>query len=538
MEFPKRRGNLQCRTGWCLLGLALWAGSATAQGEAAAPAAATAAAPAATPTAAQNLDGPDALVLTPGGFAQLIVKRNAEVASGLVGVSINLNLMSSEASLYEPVAFSTLSHQRNYRLNTVEEQIVNSSLPILDENVDSLDLGVKTLLSTGGNVKLDYQVERRASNVIDFQSLGVFNTEYTGYLGVTFEQPLGRNAGRDVTETQRRTAEFDYLISKEKFKQQVFKSLTNAMDAYWQLYKLQRVEALRKDSLEQARQLLESTRQRIAAGRTAPSSLLEVQSLVMAREIDAARARQATLDMSGSVMNLLSLNRASERKLSLVPESEIAEAFVGRTARQSIVEEDLVNRWPAFQAANLERQQVRVKSDYYRNQGKPLVGLVVNYQSTAFAYQHQDISPQISQSSYPVWSVGLSMEEPMHGNQKEEYLYRAQEGRVTQLDIEMDAIRVSHHNDFVSSEEQLNTSRDIVRQCHSEVDARQQLFDSESERFRMGGVPFASLTQKWSDLIESKVRCVDNESHLEYTKFLYLYFRDVALEAYNIRLEN
>ena len=525
MNLEKKRGKLRCRAGSGLLGLALWTGLAAAQVEPA--------------SSSENiLDGSAPLVMTPGAFSQLIVKRNAEVASGLVGVNINLNLMSAEAALYEPVAFSTLSHQRNYRRNTVEEQIVNSSLPILDENVDALDLGVKSQLPTGGNVKFDYQMVKRSSNVIEFQSQGLVNSEYTGYLGLTFEQPLGRNAGQAVTETQRRSAEFDYLIAKERFKLQVFKSLTSSIDAYWQLYKFQRVEALRKDSLEQAQQLLETTRQRIAAGRTAASSQLEVQSLVLVREIDYARARQATKDMSGSLMNLLNLTRNSGRQLTLVPESEIADAFVDRVALQNIAEEDLLSRWPSFQVVDLEKSQARVKSDYYLNQTKPLVGLVVSYQSTAFAYDQRDISPQISQHAYPVLSVGLNIEEPLRGNQKEHYLYRAQEGRLTQLDIEMEAIRTSHHNDFVSSEEQLNTTRDIVRQCHTEVDMRQRLFDGEVDRFKMGGVPFASLTQKWSDLIESKVRCVDNESHLEYTKFLYLYFRDVALEAYNIHLEN
>ena len=135
MNLEKKRGKLRCRAGSGLLGLALWTGLAAAQVEPA--------------SSSENiLDGSAPLVMTPGAFSQLIVKRNAEVASGLVGVNINLNLMSAEAALYEPVAFSTLSHQRNYRRNTVEEQIVNSSLPILDENVDALDLGVKSQLPT------------------------------------------------------------------------------------------------------------------------------------------------------------------------------------------------------------------------------------------------------------------------------------------------------------------------------------------------------------------------------------------------------
>ena len=525
MMFEKATGGRGCRAGSCILGLALWAGLATAQVEPAA-------------SFVHTLDGPDAFVMTPGKFAQLIVKRNAEVAGSFVSVSMNQNLMHAERALYEPVGFSTISHQRTYRLNTVEEQIVNSNLPILDENVDSVDVGVKTLLPTGGNVKFDYSVDRHNSNVIDYQSMGAYSSEYSGYMGLTFEQPLGRNAGRDVTETQQRSAEFDYQISREKFKQQVFKSLTNALDAYWQLYKFQRVEALRKDSLEQARQLAEATRQRIAAGRAAASSQLEVQSLVLTREVDYARARQAAQDVSSSVMNLLNLNRVADSKFTLVPESEIADAFVDRTEHQDIAEEDLVTHWPAFQVADLERRQTRVKSNYYLNQTQPLVSLVGSYQSTAFSYAHQDIPSQITQHDYPVWSIGLTVEEPLKGNQKQAYLYRAQEDRVTQLDIELDAIRVSHHNDFLSSEEQLNTSRNMVRQCRSEVGMRQQLFDSEVERFKMGGAPFAALTQKSSDLIESKVRCADNESHLEYTKFLYLYFRDVALEAYNIHLEN
>ena len=51
-------------------------------------------------------------------------------------------------------------------------------------------------------------------------------------------------------------------------------------------------------------------------------------------------------------------------------------------------------------------------------------------------------------------------------------------------------------------------------------------------------MPYAALAQKETDLTEAKVRSIENEARLEYSKFLYLYYRDVALEAYNIHLDN
>ena len=220
---------------WSLVVLALLAGAGPTLAEGNAPV-----------TAGVFVDKAQGIVLTPGVFAQLLVKRNAEVASSALAISISQNLLDAENGLYEPVAFSDLRKERRHRLNTVEEQIVSSELPYLDEKVYSADLGLKMPLPTGGNAKFAYTVEDRINNVIANQSHGLFKSEYTGSLGVTIEQPLFRGAGKSVTETESRAAELDFRIAKEKFRQQVYKSLSAGLDTYWQLYKAQRVLALRQ----------------------------------------------------------------------------------------------------------------------------------------------------------------------------------------------------------------------------------------------------------------------------------------------------
>lgn len=489
-------------------------------------------------------------VLTPGSFAQLLVRKNVDVASSSLSIQINQKLRDGEAAMYEPVATTGLRHERRTRLNTVEEQILSSELPILSEQVYHADLGLRMPLPTGGNLKLNYQVEGRKNNVIAFQSKGMFGAEYTGALGLTFEQPLWRNAGRSVTETARELAEFDYIIAREKFTLQVFKSVTTGLDAYWQLYRWQRVAALRKESLDQATRLLESSRQRVLAGRAAPASQLEVQSVVLTRDIESRRAQQSVLDATSGVMSLLGMNRVSDSNFKLVPEIEISDAFVARTmsrdekdgkdgnnATENIGDE-LSTRWPSLRIADLERRQAERRSAYYENQTKPQVNLVMNYQNTGFAYDRNKVNPLLAKSTFPDWFVGINVELPLGGNRKARSVYLAQEDRVTQLALELEGLKVIHFNEYVATREQLQAGMQIVSQSRADVRLRQQLVDNDAARFKLGNLTFAALAIKENELLDAQIRSIDNESRLEYSKLLYLYYRDVALESFDIRLEH
>ena len=512
---------------WSFVALALLAGLRPAFAEAKAPV-----------TAAVFVDPAKGVVLTPGAFAQLLVRRNAEVASSALAIRISQNLLDAENGLYEPTAFSDLRKERRHRLNTVEEQIVSSNLPYLDEQVYSADLGLKMPLPTGGNAKFAYTVEDRRNNLVLEQSQGLFHSEYTGSLGVTIEQPLFRGAGKSVTETESRLADFDFRIAKEKFRLQVYKSLSGGLEAYWQLYKAQRVLALRERMRDQVRRLEDTTRDRIAAGRVAPSAALEVQSMALSREIEYGRAKQTLLDASTAVMSLLGIKRVSEPHFTLVPETEISNAFVQRTARNSYEPDDMTRRWPSWIVADLEMQQAEVKATYLKDQQKPVFNFLLNYQSTGFAYERDKINPEIRHHGYPDFMVGVSLEQPVAGNVKASSQYLAQRDRLTQLQLEKEGIAVAHHNEFASTREQLDAGNRIAEQSRADVALRQQLYDNEAERYKLGNVPFSELAQKENDLVEAQVRAIENDSRLEYTKFLYLYYRDVAFEAYDIHLED
>ena len=514
---------------WSLVALALLAGAGGALGQSAVPVG-----------AGVFADTHQAIVLTPGLFAQLLVRRNAEVASSNLAIHISQNLLDAENGLYEPVAFGDLRKERRHRLNTVEEQIVSSELPYLDEKVYGADVGLKMPLPTGGNAKFAYTVEDRTNNLVTTQSKGLFNSEYTGSLGVTIEQPLFRGAGKSVTETESRSAEFDFRIAKEKFRQQVYKSLSAGLDTYWQLYKAQRSLALRQETLDQVQKLEAATRARIGAGKLPPSTLMEVQSMALLREIEVSRAKQTLLDASTNMMSMLGMKRVSNPDFKLVPEVAVTNAFVERTWHADADEdvEAMTRRWPSWIVADLEIQQAAVKAGYFKDLQKPVFNLLLNYQSTGFAYERDKVNPEIRHHGYPDFMVGISVEQPVAGNVKATSQYLAQQDRVTQLQLEMEGIAVTHHNEFVTTRDQLAAGNHIVEQSHADVALRLQLLDNETERFKMGNVPYAALAQKETDLVEAKVRAIENEARLEYSKFLYLYYRDVALEAYDIHLED
>ena len=274
---------------WSLVALALVAGARPVLAQGNAPV-----------TAGVFVDAQQTIVLTPGVFAQLLVKRNAEVASSALAINISQNLLDAENGLYEPVAFSDLRKERRHRLNTVEEQIVSSDLPFLDEKVYSVDLGLKMPLPTGGNAKFAYQVEDRVNNVITSQSHGIFKSEYTGSLGGHHRAAaVPRRPAKSITETESRAAEFDFPHRQGEVPAaglQVAQQRPGAVLAAVQ--GATRAGAAPGRGRPDAAPAGQHARPHHRGQDRVHTIAMEVQSMALLRDIEYSRAKQSVLDAS------------------------------------------------------------------------------------------------------------------------------------------------------------------------------------------------------------------------------------------------
>jgi outer membrane protein TolC len=476
--------------------------------------------------------------LNPIIFVQLLAEKNADILMSRINANVNDQLYKSESGIYEPIAYTTTRKEGRFRLNTIEEQIVSSNLPFLEEKVLTNEVGIKEKLPTGADATLGYQVVDRHNNLIPTQTNGLFQTEFTSSLVFTVKQPLLRGFGRDVTETNKKLAELDFLISKEQFKQQLFKSAMDGLNLYWQLYKNQSALILHKQGFQQAQDLLKNVTARFKAGKISESALLEVRSMILLRDIEYQRSKQAFLDAKLKLLTSLGSKNVDGLNIHLNPDEFISSDSPWNSLDSYMLPKDTLKNWPLFTIASLRKQQAEVKLSNLKNQNKPVLDFVMSGSGTGFAYNESDAERDARGRKYPDWYIGINFEMPMGGNYKATGQYGAQIERITQSEIELSSITVSNANELLSATEESKISAMAVQQSEQDVQLQQTIYDNEVRRFMLGNTILSTVIQKSNELMDAKMRHIDNQVKFEQAKTMFYIYSGQFFDHYRVSCES
>lgn len=491
------------------------------------------------PSQASQATAPTALnvsALKPQAFLQLLLARNIEVQYSKLSTDVARFLKEGEASLYEPSAFMALRQEGRNRQRTADERLQNTftaDTSILDESVRTDEFGVRNKLPTGGEITVSYKASRKNNNLIAKTS--AFDTEYTTLLNLTLKQPLLRNAGRSVTETDRRVAELEHQIALQQLTQQTLKSSIDGMSLYWQLHRAQETTKLRKEAMANAEGLLVDAGARMEAGKVPASAVLELQGVMLSRQADLTRSQQALREAQSKLSTALNMPWNESNPISTEAQQDWNEPSL---PMDTPTLEAALSLWSPYQIALLKQQQAQARLNFAKNQIHPLVDLVMSYGGTGYSNLPQVARNYAGAATYPDWYVGLNFELPLKGNQKAQQQFLAQSARLTQAELEIMAIQNSFANDLVVRLSDLRNARTILESSHEEVKLRQTISDNERQRIKLGSGSLGTLIQRQVDLTEAKQRLLENRVRFELAMATWQYTRGSLLTDNHIQVSD
>ena len=186
--------------------------------------------------------GQDSLELDPALLLQLVVERNAQILMARMQARASGLVAEGERALYDPVLFSTMRREGRSRQRTGDEIITTLNAPVqselLDEDINTLESGVRQRASTGAELSMSVRLNRRRNNLIP---TSIIHPEQRQALVVTVRQPLMKGVGRQVVETDMEVARLDGEIALLDYRQQLERICAEALTAYWQLQRAQEV---------------------------------------------------------------------------------------------------------------------------------------------------------------------------------------------------------------------------------------------------------------------------------------------------------
>src|SRR5215470_10086079 len=141
-------------------------------------------------------------------------------------------------------------------------------------------IGYGQTFHTGTRVDINFFMTRRSDN----NQFNTFNPSYSGVLTYQVTQPLLRNYGRSINDTQIRVARNNRNISAIDFEMQMIDLVTGAQNLYWDLVYQREDIKVRKQSLDLAEKTLSDNKRQVQIGTMAPIDVVQAEAAVAQRQ--------------------------------------------------------------------------------------------------------------------------------------------------------------------------------------------------------------------------------------------------------------
>lgn len=294
-------------------------------------------------------------------------------------------------------------------------------------------VGVSQILPWGTN----YSATWNGSHLTTTSLSSTFNPELRSNLNFQVSQPLLRNFEIDQIRQQLANSKKVRELSDIQLEGVVTQTLRNVRNAYWDLsYAINNLKA-QQESLKLSQQSLRDNQKRVEIGTLAPLDVIQAQAEVASNE-ERVIVAEAQIRAAQDSLRALILDPASADFWNVSFEPTDAPTYAAQAIDvEGAVRNALDKRSDLRSAKNsLEQSDINIK--YYRNQIKPDVNANVTYITSASG--GVQLSPvtdlgaiiagtatrtvvadrgfgsvlgDVFQSTYPNWTVGISIGYPL-----------------------------------------------------------------------------------------------------------------------------
>lgn len=441
---------------------------------------------------------------------RLVQEYNEQIRSQVAEWAIRKEAVKSAKAIFEPAFVGNYQKGETNRQNTVQEIVSQGFLPEFHEQSDDFQAAVEGLVPTGARVRLEYSL-RDFTNSIE-KNYGV-DGESQSFLGASLSQPLLKGAGVTPTMAGIRVAKADEEIAFQSYREQMMRVVSEAISAYWDLYKARQRYNIREDSVKIAEQILEDNVARVRTGKMAETEVFEARS-GLSRRKSLRRAAEQEIVLTTNTLRTYFSDSVADSPAGIQPVEKPASEDVETTFEKSLKKALALRSEYLSSKRKIERENIRLV--YAENQIWPQVDLNASYGLNGLAVNPKDSFDEALSKDYPTWAIGLEMRIPLGGDIKSRSELIASRERKKQALLELKAVEVILANAVDTALRGVENTREQIDHYSDVVDYSGRLLNAEISRFRAGKSNSRLLLEKEEDLLLAKEAHLD--SLVNYTK--------------------
>jgi HAE1 family hydrophobic/amphiphilic exporter-1 len=353
--------------------------------------------PAAEKAAIEQRVGVDAakrVMLTLRDAILMALENSRDVEIERLNVQLNEFDLRAAPGAYDPIMGTSFYYDR--RTVPVASLLAGGQNGrLMTDTVVSTTTLTQRLPWQGASIQATFDNNRTTSQNL-FISL---NPQYTTGLNFTFTQPLWRNRLIDSARRQIKIAKKRLDLSDSQFRQRVIEIIAQVQRAYWELVFARRDQQIKQEAAELARIQLEHNQRLVEAGMLAPVDVISAR-VEVERRTDEAEAATEAIQRAENALKALLLQPGNSQMWNTIiepveqPRLETASSLSLTDALKLAFQ----NR-PEMEQFRLRAELNKIDEEYYRNQIKPQVDLLVSYATVGLAGSRRTTENPISSSN-------------------------------------------------------------------------------------------------------------------------------------------
>lgn len=384
-----------------------------------------------------------ALVLATAGFGQeaagslsisledcvlRALKDNLGVAIQVLGPQISSEGVNQTQAKYIPTLSMSASSRKQ---ENASYSYLDASESLIDKTQNYTFLTASQTLPTGGSFSLDFTGYRTTTN----RRGTTIDPRYSTTLRFSLNQPLLKNFGFKMARREILVASNNLGISEETLKKTLMDTVYNVESAYWNLvYSIENL-AVRRQSLDLAKDLLEKNQRSVEVGTLAPMEVLSARAEVATREADLILAETQIKSNEDQLKLLLNITGDEDKKVTaLLPKDK--PTYVARDVDLEGAIATAIQNRTDLEISRIGLETEKLNLSYAKNQVLPDLSLSASYSSpgidgTRLFFTNNDpiygtiipeqtivggISGALKQTTsfqYPNWNMGLTLSLPL-----------------------------------------------------------------------------------------------------------------------------
>jgi HAE1 family hydrophobic/amphiphilic exporter-1 len=486
----------------------------------------------------KDANDPRALKLSLDDAIKTTMERNIGLQVSRYELRASGEALRSQFGLYDWLGTATLNRQ-------IAKQAIVNAAQSPSSRTASLNLGVGQTIPTGGN----YTVGLNTSKDVSPGGFSTFSPSYTSGLAFSFNQPLMRDFGVDVTQRGINIARNTLGISREAFRATLLDTTNNVEQGYLNLVYARQFVDVVKEALFLARDQARITQIRIDVGASAPLDILQPRVQIATSEENLINAVAAVRNAEDNLRALMHLDPADWDR-PILPTDPVRYTPVSVNVQEAV--DRAYNLRPELHELTLTSDTRRIQNMFARNQILPAVDLRLKYSLGGAAGRALEPDPvtgvltdtkvtrafsQIFSNDFPTYSFGFDVQVPFTN------ITARAEAKRTELELQRahsdeDQQRQTIALQVRETARAIDTSARNITATRTAREAAEQNLEAERRRYENGMTTNFQVLQVQQQLSDSRAR--ELQALVGYNQAVAAFHRAVGdlLEVRNIRIED